>query len=131
MKTLFLVLISIFVFGGFIETQAQTKVKLRAGKQKTATEDRLKIKFVSVTEDSRCPIGTNCVWAGNAKVQIKITNRRGESKTFELSTNGQPQAADFSGWYILLESLTPHPKVNLEITKNSYTATFSIKRLTR
>jgi uncharacterized protein YbbC (DUF1343 family) len=131
MKTLFLTLILTLVFGGFIETQAQTKVKLGVNKQKTVTADRLKIKFVSLIEDSRCPTDVNCIWAGNAKIQIKVTNRRGAMKFFDLNTNGQPQAADFSGWYIKLETLTPAPKSNIRINKNGYTATFSISRLTR
>lgn len=131
MKTLFLTLIFTLVFGGFIETQAQTKVKLGVDKQKTATKDRLKIKFISVIEDSRCPIGTNCVWAGNAKIKIQVKDFRGRIETFEINTNGQPQAADFAGWHITLEKLTPHPAANIKINKNGYTATLSLSRLTR
>jgi hypothetical protein len=131
MKTLFLVLISIFVFGSSMEIQAQTKVKLGVDNEKKATKDKIKIKFVSLIEDSRCPTDTNCIWAGNARIKIRVTDRRGKSEFFELNTNGQPQAAAFAGWYILLESLTPYPKSGVEITKDDYIATLSIKRLTR
>ncbi len=35
------------------------------------------ISFETVIEDSRCPKYTNCVWAGQAVVQLKVTNQKG------------------------------------------------------
>lgn len=32
----------------------------------------IKIRFAAVTEDSRCPIDTTCVWAGQLKIQLAI-----------------------------------------------------------
>lgn len=129
MKTLFLALILTFVFGTF--AAAQTSVKIGVGKQKTATTDKLKIKFVTMVEDSRCPTDTNCIWAGNAKIKIKVTDFRGRTKFFDLNTGSQPQAATFAGYDIRLEDLTPAPASNIRINRNGYTATFKISRMTR
>src|SRR3989338_905091 len=34
----------------------------------------LNLTFTSVENDSRCPIGTQCIWAGEATVQIKSSS---------------------------------------------------------
>lgn len=121
------------VFGSVLQTEAQTsqRVTLRVGKQKKLSRSKLTIKFVSLVEDSRCPTGTNCVWAGNAKIKVKVTSARGESKIFELNTNLGAKGDVLGGYQFNLESLTPHPAVNIRIDKNGYTATFSVQKLSR
>ena len=68
MRTLFLSLILTLVFGSVLTANAQTtqQVTVTVNKQKKASRSKLTIKFVSV-EDSRCPQGVDCIWAGNAK----------------------------------------------------------------
>ena len=133
MKTIFLTLILTLVFGGALAAQAQTgqKVSVRVNKQAKASRSKLTIKFVSLVEDSRCAEGTQCVWAGNAKIKVKVTTARGESKTFEMNTNLGAKGDSIGGYNIMLESLTPHPNANIRIDRNGYTATFSITKLTR
>jgi hypothetical protein len=130
MRALFLSLILTLIFGSAISAEAQTtrQISLPAGKQKIVTRDKLKIKFVSV-EDSRCPQGVNCVWAGNAKVTIKVTNRKGESKTFDLNTNLEVKSVKFEGYEITLGNVTPYPKADAPVSPDGYTATFTVTKL--
>ncbi len=130
MRTLFLSLILTLVFGSGLTANAQTtqQVTVTVNKQKKASRSKLTIKFVSV-EDSRCPQGVDCVWAGNAKVKIKVTNRKGVSKTFELNTNLEPKAIKFDGYEITLRNVTPYPRSDIRIDKNGYAATFLVKKL--
>lgn len=133
MKTIFLTLILALVFGSVLPAQAQTaeQLSLRVSKQKKLSRSKLTIKFLSLVEDSRCAEGTQCVWAGNAKIKVLVTTSRGESKTFEMNTNKGAKGDSLGGYAIMLESLTPTPKTNIRIDKNGYTATFSIKKLSR
>ncbi|HEY0429870.1 MAG TPA: hypothetical protein VGC76_18955 [Pyrinomonadaceae bacterium] len=133
MKTIFLALILTFAFGSFqfAEAQANEQVKVRVNQQKTASSSKLKIKFVSLVEDSRCPEGTQCVWAGNAKIKVQITTRRGETKMVELNTNKGAKGESIGGYSVMLESVTPAPKENIRIDRNGYTATFSVTKLKR
>ncbi len=133
MKYLVLSLILTFAFGSFLTAEAQTKerINILVGKQKQASRSGLTVKFVSLIEDSRCPEGTNCIQAGNAKIKVTVSKRGGESKTFELNTNFGPKGETFEGYAINLVSLTPTPKDNIRINRNSYTATFTVSRLTR
>lgn len=34
----------------------------------------LEVEFTNVTEDSRCPEGTNCIWEGRVVVQLMVNN---------------------------------------------------------
>jgi hypothetical protein len=131
MKTIFLTLILTFIFGGFVSAEAQTteKIKVRVNQQKTSARGGLKIKFVSLIEDSRCPADTNCVWAGNAKIQVKITDRRGKSETFEMNTNLEPKEISFGGYQFNLVELTPVPRTDIRINRNGFVATFAVNRL--
>ncbi len=130
MRIVFITLIAIFVFGAFAQTHAQTnqEFKLLINKQKIVTKDKLTIKFVSLVEDSRCPTDTNCIWAGNAKINIKVTNKKGASKTLELNTGLEPQIISFAGYEIKLVNLTPAPATNIRINRNGYTATFLVSK---
>ncbi|MBA3692402.1 MAG: hypothetical protein H0W77_03020 [Acidobacteria bacterium] len=133
MKTIFLSLILTIVFGTFMQAEAKPKqqFKLLVNNQKVISGSQITVKFISLIEDSRCPEGTNCIQAGNARIQIKVSKRGGESKTFELNTNLGPKGDTFEGYAINLVNLTPTPKDNIRINRNGYTATFSISRLTR
>ena len=133
MKTKFLLTtILLLAFGCFVAAEAQTEqlLEIQIHEQKTFSRSNLKIKFVSLIEDSRCPIGTNCVWAGNAKIKIEISRGK-SSKTFELSTMLEPKSATYKGFQIKLVSLTPVPGENIRINRNGYVAALAVSRLTR
>ena len=63
---------------------------LRVGQRIGLKRAGLRIRFVAVTEDSRCPAGVTCVWAGNAKVQIEVGSNHRDSQTLTLNTAGVP-----------------------------------------
>ena len=131
MRNIFLGLILTLIFGGAAVTanaQSGQQVSVRINNQKSVMRDRLRIKFVSV-EDSRCPADANCVWAGNAKVTIKVTNAKGKSQTFDLNTNLQDKSARFDGYEITLGSVSPFPSSNVRINRNGYTASFTVKKI--
>jgi len=130
MRNVFLGLILTLIFGGAMSANAQSaqQVSLQVHKQKSVMRDRLRIKFVAV-EDSRCPRDVQCIWAGNAKVTITVTNRKGESKTFDLNTNLEGKSARFDGYEIKLGSVSPHPNSNIRINPNGYTASFTVTKL--
>ncbi len=83
-------------------------VTVEAGHSKTASAAKITVKFESVEEDSRCPEGTNCVWAGNAKVKITLAKGKKASKTFELNSTTQPNTITFEGYDIKFVDLAPH-----------------------
>ena len=133
MKTLFLTLFLTLVFGSVVTANAQndSAIKVKVGKQKKFSRSKINVKFVSLVEDSRCPEGTNCVWAGNAKIKVFVSRASGAGETFEMNTNLGAKGATFGEYAINLTDLTPTPKANVRLNRNAYTATFTIARLTR
>lgn len=103
-------------------------VSVQLHKEKSITGAGFKIKFVEMVEDSRCPTGTTCIWAGNAKVKIEVHGGRGGTKTFELNSTTQPTVVNYSGFEIKLMSLTPKPAVNVRIDPDKYLASFEVAK---
>ena len=81
--------------------QRETTASIRVGEQKTVA-GRLKIHFQEVIDDSRCPIGTTCVWAGNAKVKLTLSVGR-KRRDFELNSNLAPTSIDYNGYRVKLQ----------------------------
>lgn len=133
MKATILIFIFTFIVGFAQTIQARTdhEIKLQVNEQKSINKNDLTVQFVSVLEDSRCPEGTNCIWAGNAKVQLKLKKKTGAWKTFELNTNTEKQEIEFGDYVIKIVELTPTPKENVRIDRNGYVATFSVNQSER
>jgi len=131
-KTVFILLLTL-VCGVSPHAKAQTnqRITVLVNQQKTIAKNKLTIQFVSLVEDSRCPTDTKCVWAGNAKIKIKISKANGAAKTFELNTNLKPRAVFYAGYEIKLTELNPKPATNIRINRNGYMATFAVSRLRR
>lgn len=127
MKTLILIFIAILAAASPAFAQSDHRLTVRTREQKIAFRGELKLEFVSVLEDSRCPADVQCIWAGNARVKVRVTDWRGAVKLFELNTTAGPKGDQFGGFAINLVGLTPEPKRK----GVRYAATFSIGRLVR
>ena len=61
--------------------------------------------------DSRCPIGVNCFWEGNASVEFQLTTKKGEYK-FTLDTHSPPNFKNdtvIEGIKYQLKNVLPYP----------------------
>ena len=132
MKGLIAGLIMMLAFAVVPASSAKRAETLRVqiNKEKKFPKAKISIRFVELVEDSRCPADAQCVWAGNAKIKIRVT-MNGRSHDLSLDTNGQHQAATAEGYSIKLLSLTPAPRSNIRIDRNGYVATFEAVKLSR
>lgn len=83
-------------------------VNIRLGQTGLADKGKLSIKFVSILDDSRCPVGANCVWEGNAKVRLNVTKGKSR-KTIDLNTSLAPELMTIYGYTIKIADLKPRP----------------------
>ena len=130
MKVLVFTLLAVLAFAGSAAARQGDTVSLKIGQQRTVKPSKVRIKFLSVVEDSRCPTDVNCIWAGNAKIKVLVSTSR-TSREFEINTNLGPQGDQLDGWAINLVSLTPHPTSKGAPRASSYVAKFTVTRLTR
>lgn len=130
MKTILSTFLLTLFLGVFVTVDAKTgEVKLRVAQEKTAPGTTIKIKFLSVVEDSRCPEGVNCIWAGVAKIKIQLRKTGKPAKEFELNTNQTDKTITFEGHTIKLVTLTPYPKSGTATNSAAYSATLTIAKL--
>ena len=86
------------------------------------------MKFVELVEDSRCPTDVRCIWAGNAKIKLRLSKGSNE-ETVELNTFIKPKSVEFGGYKFSLMGLAPRPRSNIRISRLGYTAALTAKRL--
>ena len=90
--------------------------KIKLGESVMFQQEDLNIRFDELLEDSRCPEGATCFWAGNGRIVIQLN----ELKT-ELNTYLDPQDTTLSGYRLELKDLKPYPSLNKKINKEDYT----------
>lgn len=128
MKLLIAGFLVLFGFGAFVAVSAKQPEQVSVKINETATAKAgIKIKFVELIEDSRCPTDTNCIWAGNAKIKVRVT-KNGCSKDLELNSNVAPQEVVFAGYSFKLVGLTPEPRSNIRIDRNGYVAAIAVMK---
>ena len=127
----FLSAISIAIFFSLACTDVlarhHQRVEVQIGKSATEQRSKVKVEFLEVIEDSRCPADVNCIWAGNAKIKIRVT-KNGKSEVIELNSGMMNKDNAFGGYTFLLENLTPKPISDKQIDKSSYVATIMMSR---
>ena len=57
-----------------------------------AVASATQLRFVRVVNDSRCPKGVQCVWAGEVKIEFELNSPSGKTR-FELASSRSPGTA--------------------------------------
>jgi hypothetical protein len=90
--------------------------------------ESLTVTFERVVEDSRCPTGATCIWAGDAVVRLTLTGARGQTATIDLHTQSRPDAdSRFGAYLVRLAHLGPDPREN-GIPADQYVATLIVEK---
>ena len=71
---------------------------------------------INVDEDSRCPVGTQCIWAGQVRVKVLVEPAGADHSVFAVM--GQPLAVD--GGTLLIEQVTPARTSTRQVPPNHY-----------
>jgi hypothetical protein len=98
-------------------------------KARLATADHLTIVFSRVLEDSRCPANALCVWAGNARIELRLASVTQAPASVQLNTFLPPNAAAYGSYRISLLALQPYPgsSPGQPVARKTYTATLLVK----
>jgi len=122
----------LFLLGCHKESPVQTEQKvgklnesfeMKAGETIAIKDELLSFRFDSVLNDSRCPEGVYCFWAGNAAVSLTFSD-----KTDTVNTYLNPCVVTEDIYSISLLSLSPYPKSGHSISRNSYIAQFVVNK---
>lgn len=112
-------------------------ISLSEGENKFLKEYDMNITFKGVSEDSRCPEGVNCIWAGVAVAQVEVMGTATRPVILNLASTENPgrnyhQSADFNGYTITLKTIAPYPTSaeGTSALKGKYTIGISIQKST-
>ncbi|PLK26028.1 hypothetical protein C0V78_03355 [Novosphingobium sp. TH158] len=86
----------------------------------------LRIMPIKVTADSRCPINARCIWAGELRAKVKVS-QKGHQRTLEL-VQGKP--ADLGWATVELVDALPQPRAGRKIAP-PYRLKFRVERRDR
>lgn len=86
----------------------------------------VRVRFLTVTGDSRCPADALCIWGGDAVVRIEITAGQSAAERELHTANRQP--ADHENVRVELVQLDPYPFSARPIALADYRATLRVTR---
>lgn len=99
-------------------TVDDSRVTLGLG-QEAQLSDGSRLSYTSLIDDSRCPPDVQCVWAGDAEIELRWKPARGSAQNLRLHTSKQGGAtsAKIGGRTLSLVSLERGiaPKATLSI----------------
>lgn len=120
----------ILLLGGCICGKKNHESSITPGKEFTLVEGKsaslksknLVLTFDEVSEDSRCPLYTDCIWEGQAVIKMEV--QKGKEKTsIEFTRKGKestPIKQSVGEYEIQLIKIEPYPESGKPIKKGSY-----------
>jgi hypothetical protein len=106
-------------------------VTLAIGQEVAYAGEPLRITFVEVISDSRCPSGAQCVWQGEAACRLSISFQ-GAGNTMMVTQPGlteTPARANFAD-YTIDFCLRPYPQVGQQIKRGNYRLVLTVGKIT-
>ena len=111
-----------------IKASLDKEFSLAIGQTAKISGENLTIKLTDVTNDSRCPQGVTCVWAGEVTCALDITlNGKIESYQLVVSGAGGVGGKTYQNYY-LNGNVEPYPKQGVEITKTDYRMKMTVSK---
>jgi hypothetical protein len=90
------------------------KVNQKAAISDPLHQRTLMVRFDEVVEDSRCPEGAMCFWAGQAIVAVSVN---GEQLKLKVADSDSVWVS-WKDYQVRCKSLSPYPNVKEKVSKN-------------
>lgn len=90
----------------------------------TAHFQDVSLTLLGVSNESRCPAGVQCIWAGTVKANVRIISGMGTStQTIELGKSATTEAEK-----IEVTAVNPYPAKGKQIAQQEYRVTFNVTK---
>ena len=104
-----------------VKGQLKEEFSLRIGQTAYIADENLKIEFVEVIEDSRCPRNVNCIWVGRVVVKVRIvTNASAHELILTQAGLTEEYATEEYQDYELSYQMEPYPEHGKTISRDQY-----------
>jgi len=94
--------------------------------------ENIRVTFLNVTEDSRCPADVVCVWEGQVTVLLNVMHNEEDLGDFDLTIRGGNEGKaikTFDGYPIQLMKVDPYPFASQPRELTDYVATLLVSEL--
>ena len=108
---------------------ATTEITLKYGEDRRLDNSVLRLSFGRVVEDSRCPAGVYCIWAGNAVVEIGIAAGSGPTVPLQINATMDPRYADWNGIRVTVLELDPLPRAGVTLRPEDYSVKLRLESI--
>ncbi len=115
-----------------ITTEINNQFQLKVGQTASIESKNIKLRFLNVTEDSRCPADAVCVWEGQVTVLLNLMHNDEELGDFDLTIRGGDKnlaIKTFDGYSIQLMKVDPYPFASQPTELTDYVATLLVSEL--
>jgi hypothetical protein len=102
---------------------------LRIGESASIKGEELQVRFLEVTEDSRCPTGVVCIWEGRVSGLLEIAYRESlhRAELTEPGLTSWPPEYPFNEYKIAYH-VEPYPQAGIEIAVEDYRLVLRISK---
>jgi hypothetical protein len=108
---------------GPTEVRVGEQFQLKYDQSVKLNQAGLTITFKALGEDSRCPEGMACFWAGNARVVISVNG-----SDASLNSYVEPREIFLAGYKTQLLAVHPYPKANQRPRPEDYIITLVVTK---
>lgn len=102
--------------------------QLKVNQTASLESDTVKVKFLNVISDSRCPTDVTCVWEGEAKIAVNIIKDGQDLGDFNLTNRAGQNNQVFDGHRIQITKIDPSPISDKKIALSDYVVTLTISK---
>ncbi len=111
-----------------LSVQLDDVFTLRPGQEADVAGASIRIRFLDVGLDSRCPVDVQCVWAGDALVHLVVRRANGADEVMELHTHLEPRSALIGEYRVTVVDLKPEPHSARSIPQEEYEVQLRVSR---
>jgi hypothetical protein len=112
--------------GETVQVQKGSEFDLMTGETARISGSFVSITFTRVRKDSRCPADVQCVWQGNAVVQLALRHANGPVTDTALSVNQEPRSMRYENFFVTVRNLMPARRTDHPLKQEEYTVTLRV-----
>lgn len=89
-------------------SRTEDTLTIALGAQATTSDGGLRLRYVQLVNESRCPANVVCVWEGDAAVKLSGVVKRAAIEA-TIHTGLEPRSMQVSGYQLSLLDVRPYP----------------------
>lgn len=109
------------------EVGLQEFFELGVGQTVSIKGENLNVTLDGVPHDSRCPEGVECIWTGDAVVDVSLL-KGSQSGSLQLHTHMEPKQGEFLDYTVRLVDLKPLPTAGKPVPQEQYRAVLVVSK---